>query len=109
MSGMGYLIRPTWTRACIVFKVSRTGRYVSRVAATLRLRCARGRTNLPTLVLARLRVRRGRFATPRTHGITVSGRFTTRRGARGRIRFRARLSGRGLCDSGSVGWTARTR
>jgi hypothetical protein len=61
-------------------------------------------------VLARLRVRRGRFGSPPgTRGITVSGRFTTRRGARGRVRFRARLAGRGLCDSRSVVWTARTR
>ncbi len=95
------------------------GGAVIAVRFTLLAICPRGRVSLQVIV------RRGAdpwaildsggrgfsdwFAGPIGHAFHLTGTFSTdRRTATGTLHLRARLSNRGMCDSGHVDWAART-
>jgi hypothetical protein len=99
----------TSQRRRLTFRVSRTGRRVGSLRFGVRLRCGSRRRSTSVNVQA-LRVRRGRFGTPRrAPGVAVGGRFTSPRRARGTLRVRTFDDDGRRCDSRTVRWSARAR
>ena len=99
----------TSQRRPLTFRVTPSGRAVGPVRFSVRLRCGAGRRSTG-VQLTRLRVRRGRFGTSRrAPAVSLHGRFTSARRARGTLRVRTFDDQRRRCDSGTVRWSARAR
>jgi hypothetical protein len=99
----------TSQRRPLTFRVTPSGRAVGPVRFSVRLRCGAGRRSTG-VQLTRLRVRRGRFGTPRrAPGVSLRGRFTSSRRAHGTLRVRTFDDRRRRCDSGTVRWSVRAR
>lgn len=90
------------------FRVS--GKYVTKFTFRWSAVCDVGEVSATTK-LAKLRIRKGRFALTNTT-TTVKGAFTSKKRAKGTLRVQQRIFNGvnySTCDTGRVAWTAKRR